>query len=247
VIRVDNREGSADLAAPLTKRGLPVELTRLAYGDLCWFGDGPEGVTLVGVEHKTVSDVLNCITSQRFTGHQLPGMQDVYAPWTYLLVEGEWRVSHDGALLVERKPGWWAPAPGGRKTWMFRDLAHWLSTVVNQGGMRLVRTASRDESLAWVHSEYTWWTSKSWDGHKSIAKAHWQPARRAPAERFELVKPKKPSRLERLYAQLFGWETAATVIQSFPALGQAVAASDKQWLRIEGIGPEMLRRWRSVC
>lgn len=224
-----------------------MEVTRLAYGDLCWFGDGPEGVTLVGVEHKTVSDVINCITSQRFTGHQLPGLQDVYAPWAYLLVEGEWRVGKAGELLIERKSGWWAPPPNGRKSWMFRDLAHWFSTVVNQGGMRLVHTASREESLAWIHSEYTWWTSKQWGEHKTIAKAHFQPARKPSSGRFELVQPKKTSRLERLYAQLFGWELASEVMQTFPSLGQALAASDKQWLRIKGVGPEMLRRWRSVC
>lgn len=247
-MKIDDREGSFDLAEPLQKRGLPVELTRLPYGDVSWLGNGPEGLTSVGVEFKKLPELLSCITTQRFTGHQLLGMQDCYYPWAYLLVEGERRVdSRSGELLIERKPGWWAPAPGKRNgNWMYRDVSHWLSTVRNQGGLHVVETRDRESTLAWLHAEYTWWTSKEWAQHVTISKAHFQPARKPKSGAFELVQAKKPGRLERLYAQLFGWDNAARVIQVFPSLGQALAASDAQWLRIEGIGGEMLRRWRSV-
>ena len=246
-LRVDDRAGSAALAEPLKRRGLAVELTRLPYGDVSWLGNGPDGLTLVGVEFKQLSELLSCITSQRFTGHQLLGMQESYHPWAYLLVEGERKVdTRTGELLIERKPGWWAPAPAGKRSWMYRDVSHWLSTVRNQGGLHVVETRDRASTLAWLHAEYTWWRAKGWDQHKSISGAHFQSARKPSTGAFELVKAKKPSRLERVYAQLFGWDNAARVIQHFPSLGQAVAASDAQWRRVEGIGPEMLRRWRNV-
>src|SRR5262245_22382982 len=162
-IRVDDRVGSCDLEPLLKARGLPVELTRLDYADVCWMGNGPEGPVLVGVELKTIGDLLSCITSQRFTGHQLPGLQDTYSV-SYLLVEGLWKCGKSGELLVHRHGGW-SEVGWGKKKWSYSEVEHWLSSVEQQGGVCLWRTANRDETVAVIHARYSWWASKDWRDH----------------------------------------------------------------------------------
>lgn len=243
-LRVDDRVGSVDLAKPLKERGLPVELTRLDYGDVCWVGNGPEGPVLVGVELKTIGDLLSCIVSQRFTGHQLPGLQDCYAI-TYLLVEGRWKPGKAGELLLGNGDRW-DEVKWGKKKWGYRELDHWLSSVEQQGGVCLWRTASRDETVSLIHSRYSWWTSKGWGEHRTVKGAHQELKPFPTCKRLELVKPKSPSRLRRMYAQVFGWETSTAVEQRFAQLGQATKASDADWLEVPGVGKEMLRRWKGV-
>ena len=243
-IRVDDRVGSYDLAPLLKRRGLPVELTRLDYGDVCWIGNGPEGPVSVGVELKTVGDLLSCIVSQRFTAHQLPGLQDCYSV-RYLVVEGIWKPGATGELLLGKGGGFWHTVSWGCKKWAYREVAHWLSSVEQQGGMCLWDTDDREETAAYIHSIYTWW-AKAWTEHKTVRSAHQELKPYPTCNRLALVRPKTPSRLGRMYAQVFGWETGAAVEQKFPRLSDAVAADDATWLKVPGVGKEMLRRWRML-
>src|SRR5574341_1238250 len=112
MILLDDRAGSKDLA-PFMPKSVPFTLTRLEYGDVAFSGRGPSGVCTVGVEIKKIPDLVDCIYSGRFAGHQLPGMLDTY-DYCYLLVEGATRAGKLGTLEYRRAGGKWAEPYGGQ-------------------------------------------------------------------------------------------------------------------------------------
>lgn len=88
MISVDRRIGSKHLVPLLSSRGHDARLATLEFGDVAFPGLGPpdRAPITVGIEIKTLGDLLGSITSQRFTGRQLPGMLRTYQ-YPFLLVE----------------------------------------------------------------------------------------------------------------------------------------------------------------
>ena len=75
MILVDSREGSKQLQ-PLLRDS---KLTRLEFADFAFTGSDRDGrISQIGIEYKTLPDVLSCIADGRFAGHQLPGMMKAY-------------------------------------------------------------------------------------------------------------------------------------------------------------------------
>lgn len=165
-LQVDTRAGSESLIAPLTERGLQVMPSVLEYGDFAWVGQGPGGRPVtVGVELKTVQDVLACITSGRFAGHQLPGLQQAYEV-VYLLVEGDYRVGHERQLLL-RQYGKLQEIPWGARQWKYDSLDSWLTTLEIKAGVRVRRSIDSRETAQIIHDLYAWWTMSEFESHRS--------------------------------------------------------------------------------
>ena len=81
MIWVDSRIGSKDLAAPLTRLGLPAELTTLPFGDIAFEGQGDDrGPLTVGIEFKVLTDLVQSLRSGRLVGHQVPGLRQTWRP-----------------------------------------------------------------------------------------------------------------------------------------------------------------------
>ena len=95
MILLDDRTGSGELLPLFRPYDAPVELARLDFGDACWLGNGATGPELVGVERKTIHDLVSSMRSKRLSGYQLPGLLRTY-DWVYLLVEGVWRCGGRG-------------------------------------------------------------------------------------------------------------------------------------------------------
>lgn len=89
--------------------GAMVAPTMLEHGDLLATCD--DG-TLLAIERKTASDLLNSIRDDRLWA-QLAGIKAM-TPWAYLLITGELRRGEDGNVLAEgRASGWsWAALQG---------------------------------------------------------------------------------------------------------------------------------------
>lgn len=228
---IDDRVGSRDLAPLLLKRGLPVEVTRLEYGDLTWLGNGPDGLWPVGVEVKTLGDLLSCIANGRFAGHQLGGLKDCYQV-VYLLVEGQWKPGEQGELLSWK--GSWREVPWGKRKWLYRNVSHWLATMREKGGVTVLRTANRAETVQALHDEYTWWTADEWEEHRS----HLQFDRsRSPS----LV---RPSGAMRMAAEVpgIGWRRAAAVARHFKTPRRMANASVEEWQEVEGVGKTLAEK-----
>ncbi len=168
---VDDRAGSAPFAPLLRKAGIPAELTRLAYADFAFEGKGVGGESILyGVEHKTLSDLIDAIRTGRLTGNredgspgQLPGMKAAYAVCV-LMVQGDWRATDAGGLVQQTKPNYWRPVQGGMSA---TELDKHLLTYQICGGVLYWHTRDEAESTRALCSLYRWATDKALDQHTS--------------------------------------------------------------------------------
>lgn len=227
---VDRRVGSSDLYPLLQRQGAPVELASMTYGDVYFLGLGEHGEPIpVGVERKRLSDLLASLMSGRLNGHQLPGLLNTYK-FSWLLVEGQYKVDDDGVLLVPRKGGW-APMSHGRQRFMAASLESWLLTVSLRGGIRIMHTRNDEHTARWLHALYQWW-SKPWEkhtGHLALDEAI--------PERDAMILT-GTTLVQKVAAQLpgVGYTRARAVSKAFPTILSMACAPVQQWRAIPGIG-----------
>ena len=166
---VSSSVGSRELLPTLVKLGVPARLTQLDSADFAFEGHGPEGPAQVGLERKTVTDLIDSLNTGRLQGPpseasrggQLSRLRDAY-DFVFLVVEGSWAVDRQGRLTRRRRP-----MPGQ----MTEDaLIKRVLSIYWQSGIRLClwRTITRRETAAFVASCYHWFTDKPWDAHTTM-------------------------------------------------------------------------------
>lgn len=235
MIYLDNRIGSGDLEIYFRQWHIPHQLTRLDYADVAFVGKGPDGVPFpVGIEIKKVGDVLNCITSGRFAGHQLPGLLEDYAR-VWLIVEGIYSADSDG-LLVHRRGKKLVPIASGARRFMYRDLDHWLTTMEVKVGIKIRRTASRPETARVCADLFAWWTHKEWGEHRAHL-AFDDP----PPDHIALVRPNVVRRVAKELPGV-GWTKSGAVAKKFPTVKAMCEATEENWMEIEGIGKTLAHK-----
>lgn len=177
MILVDPRAGSGPLLKPLLAAGIPAESAYLDYGDLAFEGKGNEGVVVqVGVEFKTLHDLVDSLRSGRLTGRrkdgspgQLQGMMESY-DYAWLLMEGQWRENAAGMITEYKGPhrGWTA-VPGGMNVYELEARVLGLEMC---GGLRVRHTNRRADTVRVLGSLYRWWTDRALDQHSSHLAPH---------------------------------------------------------------------------
>lgn len=225
MILVDPRAGSADYEQPLRALGAPVESCQLEFGDCAFYGSG----RAVGVELKKIHDILACITTGRFAGHQLPGMARDYNE-VYLVIEGLWRPNpEDGVLEVLR--GKWVPVKVGNRTWMYRDFAAFLTTIEVKGGARVIRSGSEDETARIVHGLYQWWQDV--DSHRSHLALN--------RSGRDVALFTRPTLVRRVAAELpgVGFDRSGMIAGHFSTVRAMVDAKVGEWTKLPGIGKKL--------
>lgn len=232
-IIVDDRTGSDRLGRYLTKSRQPVRMARLQFGDVAFTGNGPDGRPIsIGIEYKVISDVLTCITDGRFAGHQLPGLVSHYEI-PVLLIEGATRPDPTTGILQVRHPkGFWYNAKGGNREFAYRDLQHWIFTLMFKAGIRVLRTHDIQETTAQVISLFTWWTSKEWADHRS----HLAMVDQLRDQTLLF----RPTLVRRMAKELpgVGWDRSGKVSMRFKSVLEMVLADEGDWRAIDGIGPK---------
>jgi len=167
MIWIDDREGSNYLAEPLRRMGLETELVRLEFGDLAFVGRGEGDAHCdIGIEFKRLPDLHSSLRTRRLTKRQLPGLRQTY-DFSWLLIEGEWRVDSVGRVLVpgrHRRKRVWRPLPGALTA---SSMEKTLLSLEIRGGLHVRLTRDRDASLRFIHDVYRWFTDKSLDAHAS--------------------------------------------------------------------------------
>jgi ERCC4-type nuclease len=232
MILVDDRAGSRELAPLLPKA--KTQLTRLDFGDVMFLGSGPQGDVVIGIEHKTVGDVLSCIMDGRFAAHQLPGLKDSYH-YSYLMVEGRTRQDKHGLLwwFHEAKRKWIQPQGGSqRKPLSMEAWDQWLNSMAIQGGITVIHTETKKQSAARIKTLARWW-AKSWDKHSSLKVFNEASRITAPLT--------KVSTRRLIAAQLpgVGWERSAAISRHFPTVLDMCLATPKDWEAIPGVGKKL--------
>lgn len=229
-LHVDRRIGSSDLYPLLQQQGAPVELDSMHYGDVYFLGQGEGGTPVpIGVERKRLNDLLSSLMSGRLNGHQLPGLLNAYA-FSWLVVEGSYRVDPEGILLVPRRGGW-VPLAHGRQRYMAAALESWLLTVSLRGGLRLMFTRDEQHTARWLHALYQWWL-KPWEKHSGhLALDQAMPERDAMLLTGTTL-------VQKVAAQLpgIGYTRAHAVSKAFPNILSLACAPVQQWRQIPGIG-----------
>lgn len=206
----------------------------------------------IGVEVKSIRDVLNSLATGRFAGHQLPGMVQSYDQ-AWLLIEGLWRANaKTGMLEYRRKRGVWAELTAGSRRFLYRDLLTWLFTAETKGGIRVAKVSDWGEATIWLCSLYQWWTGKGgWDGHKSHLAFHDGTRHGAPYKRYRAAQMvasladkallTRPTLCRMIAAQLpnVGWEKSRHIAAKFKTVEQLMAATPEELVELEGIGPKI--------
>lgn len=190
-ILVDQQAGSKDLTRYIIPQSVvrrsPIKLPT----DVIFTGRGPLGCTLeVGIEYKTVWDVLDCIQTGRFAGNQLEPLREFDFP--ILLIEGIVKRGGDdrgGRLLVFGTPrgrshaDWYDTSEWGHgnRIWTYVEFEHWYWSMMWRGGVTVLPfTSGKWDSGRLVGSLWRSFNDKAWEehtAHHANSKAHIAPLR----------------------------------------------------------------------
>jgi len=224
MITFDGRTGSAGLV-----RYLPpgtFKIGRLEFADAAFLGNGEEGPILVGIERKTLRDLVGSMESGRLSGHQLPGLLASYGV-VYLVVEGIGR-DHQGMFqeLVGCK---WKDL--GLPT---KSINNYLNTLTVVAGVHVIRTTYPTSTAEMILHLYEWWL-KDWDSHRGHL-GFCDPVHR----KIFLV---KPGLLRRIAKELpgVGWEKSGEVEKHFSSVAEMILAAPHVWQEVPGIGKKMAK------
>jgi ERCC4-type nuclease len=222
---LDDRIGSKELILPLQQKGVPVELTRLRFGDAAIVGNGPAGLTMIGVERKRIRDLLASLMTGRLAGHQLPGLVEEYAH-RWIVVEGVYRTNTLGHVEIPKGGGKW-------ESLRFEGIAldKYLLTLELRGGCGTKRTYNSDETAQFLAAVHSWW-SDPWASHRGHLALH------TPPDAMCLV---RPSLVRRWAAELpgIGFEKSGAVAERFKTPLALALATEDELRRVDGIGKKI--------
>jgi ERCC4-type nuclease len=221
----------------IERLGLKCEVTELEYGDFAFEGRGERGTAFIGIERKTIGDLLSSIQSGRFSGHQLIGMLEMY-DYQYLLVEGAYRPSQNGILeeFVPRLKAW-KEVSHGKRIYTYAEVDRWLGTIEVHTPVIVRRAYGIYETAHMVKGMYHRWRSKEWDEHRSHL-AFVEPSRRGGGGAISF---RKPTLVQCVAKELpgVGWDRSKAIAKHFQTVVEMVNADEKEWMEIEGIGKGM--------
>ncbi len=198
--------------------------------DFQFTGCGPDGATFcLGIERKTIQDLLNSMRDRRLAGQQLGRMIDTYDV-CYLVVEGIWRRGR-GTGLVEIMNGSWRASRGGHR---YAEVDRFLCSLEELTGLRLRRTADEEETCAAIADLYLWW-QKPYEAHTST-RVIYAPG---PSIKQKSNRPKmfrhEATLLEKWVVALPGInDRAIEIAKNFTSPKDLANADMDRWLGISG-------------
>lgn len=232
MILVDDRDGSRGLLRYKALHGRAV-LGRLEFGDVLLSGHGPGGSSItVGVEVKSVRDLLSSISTGRLGGHQIPGMLKAY-DYSWLLVHGQTRPSPENILEYRHEGKPWRKYAIGQRPVPWSYLEGFLLTASMVGGVQVKMVASMEEAAAWL-AVFSHWLEKPWDRHRGLSVFDQSRAQAALPESdpVEMQMARTAASIPML-----GWDRAWSAARHFSSITEMFDATEKDWTEIRGIGP----------
>lgn len=208
--------------------GVSAEISDLSYGDFAFEGRGPQGSVAVGVERKTLHDMLTCIEDSRYSAHQRIGMKSMYNV-SVLMLEGYWKPHDPQGILMEGFSGGtsWAYCRHGSQRTMYSKLYRYLISVQLTG---VIVSLSRDIfHTAYNVVEWYQYFQKAWSGHISMQELH------------KMALPQlhgKPPLVRKWAADIegVGVKMSDLAARHFKRPITLAQADESEWLRIPGVG-----------
>lgn len=229
MILVDRKVGSRELLPIITRAPLKLtaQLADLEFADFAFEGQGKDGFILVGIERKTLGDMMRCIDDSRYAGHQRVGMAQMYQA-SYLVVEGTWR-PHDetGVLMEQYKNGFWGESRAGGAKSSYSKLRRYLFSVAHTG-VHVLYTRDMAHTARDIHELWHYY-QKPWHKHTSMLEIYKQPI---------AALTNAPS-VCRQWAQALsgvGAKHGEMAERHFRRPLRLATAEVSEWLRIPGIG-----------
>lgn len=227
MIAVDYNRGSIELLPLIQRFGVEAEKSSIP-ADFCFEGNGPHGQILIGVERKTLSDLLACIEDARLSGHQIIKMGQL-CQISFVIVEGKWKPDDQGSgvLYVQKDGDKWFPYREKSATVMYAKIRRYLFSL-SLAGVQVIY--SRDM----VHTAYDvcelyWYFQKKWKDHTSLLEVQ------------KVALPRlwgKPSLVRKWASDLEGIGTnlSQDAEKLFKKPITLACADEEEWLRLPGVG-----------
>lgn len=237
-VLIDDRAGSKELIEyhPLDQYG---RLTRLRSADVCIAGNGPEGDIVVGIEMKSITDLLSSCAQGRLQDTQVPAMKEDYDV-LWLLHYGVYRPDNDGFLEILRGKRWSRyqigarPVPYGYVIGLLNDLSYFGVNLWRVS--HLSRLDCLRECAEWIGCQARWW-NKRWKDHKGMNVFDKSGGVKAKGAVLRQLDPE--TYRKALFADAIdgiGYDRAVAAARYFPSVWEMVNASSKEWQQISGIG-----------
>ena len=232
MILVDSRE--PDTVKKLFTYG--AEITQLSFGDFAFDGNGPDGPVMVGIERKSISDLIGSINSGRLSSRQVPGVMQTYDVG-YLLVEGVWEANRRAMVMVRTGRGKF------RETGMRAGaLVGYLNTTTVMCGMHIIYTHDIEETANYVRCLEKWW-QKPWSAHsshKAVAGLN------MPGESVWDLSLNTVARMAYQISGL-GLKRAKAVGDHFDSVQEMAMADEGQWREVTGVGKGLAKVAVKTC
>lgn len=149
-------------------------LSSLSSGDVSFIGDGKYGPITVGIEVKSISDLISSISTGRLQDTQVSGMINDYdEEGRWILHYGLYRPSpKDNTIQIwregssKRREGWYTLALGNRVV-PYSYLESFKVSTILEYGFHLIRVNDIIEAAQWLGVLHKTWT-KPYHTHKSM-------------------------------------------------------------------------------
>jgi ERCC4-type nuclease len=216
-------------------------ICRLDSADIMFEGNGPNGAVSVGIEVKTIDDLLQSIGTGRLQATQIPAMVAAYDV-RWLLYYGPWQeIASTGALQIQRGKTFHT-CRIGEKLMPAEFLTSALWTV-EAAGVRVAHVSTPQEAAKWVVSYCRWW-SKPWKDHKGLEVFDTSSYRTQLPLTLDTDGATRDMMFRaRIAAQLdgVGYRRATMAAAHFRSVLEMVTASVDQWAEVRGIGKVLAR------
>lgn len=226
---VDDRAGSKDLMKYEPVRTIG-ELCRLDSGDAMICGSGPgDASVLIGVEVKSIFDLISSMNTGRLQDTQLPALLSTY-DIAWVLIYGNYRPGARGQLEI-RGGGTWRPFKLGAREVPYGYVEGFLLDLAATG-VHVRHSYNASEAAQWLGVLHRWW-SKPWSMHKGL--------RALDRSREVSLMPGMDAgthQRARIAAQLpgVGFERAVAAAAHFASVSDMVNADAAEWARVSGVG-----------
>jgi ERCC4-type nuclease len=240
MIHIDDRTGSAELLPLFLSHRThpPASIRRLPAADFAFSGNGPRDLpVMVGIERKTITDMLNSIRTGRFSGEQLPKLLDYYE-FSFLLLEGVFRIDRQSGMLIQWRNKQWTNIMLGKQSFLGLELQSFLTSIELQTPVRVHYSSDQHETVDTVLALQHYF-SKPWSKHHAHIALH------IPQDTATIGKASSVRRFANVLKGV-GWERSAAVDISFKSIDDLVnvgiTLTDEQIAQGRRDGPKIIAK-----